>query len=351
MYTEIFQKLQEIFACQAFELHGPSPSGECYIPYIMNDQVESYLVLENCRMTGERLPGYEEETKGRILETERGYALVVEQGEENTFTLWFERIRQVTEFYRYHEIGHFWVEGQEQWRQLVYIIGTTYDKLEYLGEEACNEKELALIPLMEFAPFRYWSPIHEDINGRYPDSQEGLERMAELAREAGDVSYARVIGLYGWLRVPGLEGVLTRILAKRLLSPRREDLYGLLWQKVVEASRNYPARDYGPVMNEKIRTERRRVTEILHQKGYTGTYPDFQRADRFVAVTEEHPFTILEAEDYPFRIQFLVSESTGRKLGRNSGKSGKNSSQPGRKSGFFKGKGRRGWIENDIKNL
>ena len=54
-----FWKLAEIFKYQVFELCGEpeekeEESGKSYlIPYMMNDAIEDYLVLENCRMVGE----------------------------------------------------------------------------------------------------------------------------------------------------------------------------------------------------------------------------------------------------------------------------------------------------------
>ena len=46
---------------------------------------------------------------------------------------------------------------------------------------------------------------------------------------------------------------------------------------------------------------------------------------------EEHPFTIFEAEDFVFRIQFMVSVSSKENQILN--------------FGFFKGRGNKGWIE------
>ena len=54
-----FWKLAEIFKYQVFELceepeEKEEESGKSYlIPYMMNDAIEDYLVLENCRMVGE----------------------------------------------------------------------------------------------------------------------------------------------------------------------------------------------------------------------------------------------------------------------------------------------------------
>ena len=52
---------------------------------------------------------------------------------------------------------------------------------------------------------------------------------------------------------------------------------------------------------------------------------------------EEHPFTIFEAEDFVFRIQFMVSVSSKENQMLN--------------FGFFKGRGSKGWIEKKIENL
>ena len=54
-----FWKLAEIFKYQVFELceepeEKEEESGKSYlIPYMMNDAIEDYLVLENCRMVGD----------------------------------------------------------------------------------------------------------------------------------------------------------------------------------------------------------------------------------------------------------------------------------------------------------
>ena len=153
-----FWKLAEIFKYQVFELceepeEKEEESGKSYfIPYMMNDAIEDYLVLENCRMVGE--VAAEEQAGGlelsaRISGKEGAYVLVVRQksllhGEETVFTLHFEKIRESRTCYQYHEIGHFWMEGQEQWRRLVYMAGTIYDKFAYVGEEVCTEGELEL---------------------------------------------------------------------------------------------------------------------------------------------------------------------------------------------------------------
>ena len=74
-----FWKLAEIFKYQVFELceepeEKEEESGKSYlIPYMMNDAIEDYLVLENCRMVGE-LPQKSKRRIGTVCEDfrERG---------------------------------------------------------------------------------------------------------------------------------------------------------------------------------------------------------------------------------------------------------------------------------------
>lgn len=150
-------KLAELFRAQAFELHIRTwPTGEekYYIPYMMNDALECLLILEQCRMTGRYLVDFKGTTQAHMAKDGEVYLLVVRQGDDNVFTIWFSSIREEMTCYQYHRIGHFWVKGQEQWRRLVYIVGTLYDKYSYMGDTVCTQAEKELLPLMELAPFR-----------------------------------------------------------------------------------------------------------------------------------------------------------------------------------------------------
>lgn len=333
---DAYWKLAEIIKHQVFELHSHTEENgkqNCFIPYMMNDALECYLILKECRITGTYLTGFEGKTEAYLTENNGSHALIVRQGEENVFTLWFEELQEELRCYQYHQIGHFWVKGQEQWRQLVYIIGTIYDKFEYLGEAVCTEEEIELLPLMEFAPFRAWSPIHESLDDHYPDTLDGVNYIKSLVLETGDKTFAVLLDLYRKMPVFWLEKWIER----RLLSSKSAELYQLIYEKVKRASKSYPKRDYGKEMNEEIRRQRSNVTQTLHQKGFQGSYPFFRRNNMQILAAEEHPFTILEAEDFNFRIQFMVSESKGVSGIRN--------------LGFFKGRKNKGRIEKDLKNV
>ena len=102
--------LLEVFDCQVFELCGPfEEDGQIvyYVPYMMNDAVEDYLILRNCRMIGEYLSDTELTQEAQIAKDESGYVLAVRQGEQNAFTLYFETIEECVQCYQYHQIGHF----------------------------------------------------------------------------------------------------------------------------------------------------------------------------------------------------------------------------------------------------
>ena len=330
----LLEYLEELIACNALELvrRPESDSTNIYIPYMMNDAVECYLILKGCKVTGdmpERIP------QGTSLQStengsKRGIIFCLPDG--SRISLWFLECEKVMELYQYHQIGHFWMKGQEQWRQLVYMIGTIFDKYTYIGETACNAEERELLPLITFAPFRYWSPVHEDLESRYPDAVAGIQCMQKLAQEAGDRAYKRITGVYLFLfrlRILPM-GLLTRKLARALNKPARTALYELIYNKVYKASAQYQERDYGETLNKKIREKRSRVEQELNMQGFSGEYPLFQKENEMILATEEHPFTVLESEDFSFRIQLMVSKMKDAK--------------PALNAGFFDGNDRSGTI-------
>ena len=203
------------------------------------------------------------------------------------------------------------------------MAGTLHDKCVYLGDEACSEKEKALFHLIEFGPFRKWSPIQEDLEEKYPPTYEGIDCMRQLAREAGDWKYERLLCVYKKFPFRWLETWLSR----RLEKPSREALYQLIYEKIRAASCEYPVRRYQEEEQYRIDVCRQEADTFLRGKGFQGTYPEYYKESMWIQAAEEQPFTILESSDYVFRIYFMISE---RKKGR-----------CGRNSGFFHGRGRR----------
>lgn len=334
-------QLAEEHALELYAHANAAQQTDYYIPYMMNDSVECYYILKNCRTTGTYLSDFDGSLLAEMVQQDQTNALIIHQGNEQVFTIWFDTVEKQLQCYRYHEIGHFWVKGQEQWRRIVYIVGTIYDKYEYWGESLCNTQELELLPLMEFAPFRYWSPIHESILDEYPDTMDGIFLMDKLATEANDTFLRILLKLYANHPIQGM----MKLLCNYMTSYKGQAVYQVIWEKIAAASATYPARDYGSEKNKKIQNEREQVTADLYKQGYQGNYPVFFRDNRQIVIAEEHPFTILDWEDFKFRIQFMISEGTPNKTSRKKTSGSLEEENLPLHYGFFRKRGNRGWVE------
>lgn len=307
--NEILQKyLSEICECQALEVQ--TGTDKVFIPYMMNDALECYLLFCDAQMIGRPLSDYEGDISYEIIpkttEKDSKNGLIFRQGTQNVFTLWYSSVYQELHCYRYDQIGHFWVTGQEHWRRLVYILGTVYDKYQYIGPEVCNEQEIELLKLMEFAPLISYSPIRDSLHNIYPDTLDGLQAMKKLAFEAGDKSFLLLLAIYRYFPFAGVR----KLLARTLNHPSRIPLYELLFRKIEEASSCYPERDYGEERNHYMIDTRNKLNKKLLQEGYVGEYPLFQKGNNQILAMEEHPFTILEWDHFRFRIQLMESETS-----------------------------------------
>ncbi|MBO5461232.1 MAG: DUF3878 family protein [Ruminococcus sp.] len=308
-HTQLLQNIQKLFDCSAFELHikkNTENTLDLYIPYMMNDALECYLVLTNILLKGEYLNELSDCTTVELIDENDRPALLFRQGTENVFTVWFEKCFQSLRCYRYDQTGHFWRKGEEHWRRLVYIIGTIYDKYEYMGDEVCSPEEKELMTLMEFAPFRMYSPIRESLDDYYPETYAGLTCMRNYAKAVNDGSFLMLLSLYK--HIPAR--FISPIIFRAMNHPKRSSLYNYIYEKMASASQKYPERCYFSELDTLIAKERQSIEEDLKSHGFVGTYPLFHRGNLQIFAAEEHPFTILEAEDYCFRIQFMVSETT-----------------------------------------
>lgn len=278
-----------------------------YVPYMMNDAVEAYIVLYGANISGDINEVFPYGTLIRELQNENRQGLLLRRPDESVVTVWFDKWDYNVELYQYHRIGHFWVSGEEHLRMLVYMVGTIYEKYHYVGAEYCNILEKELYQLVCFAPFRYWSPIDEDMEWRYPYNREAIEIMERLAREARDSGYVFLIKMYKLL---GGKHFNT-LMAKHLNKPKRAALYQLIYDKIMIASREYSVRDYGEVINGRLEERRRDIATRLKNVGFMGEYPYFHKGIKQIVAMEEHPFTIAELDykDFSFGIRLMVSES------------------------------------------
>lgn len=308
-----------------FEIWYPGNGNDIFVPYMMNDALECYIVLKNASLVGEQNAELKSSTNAKIYEIEDGrYALVAKQSEENTFTVFFKDAVLEKKFYKFDGICHFWDEGQEHWGQLVYTIGTMYDKYAFLKEESCNDEEMYLLPLIEYAPFRSHAPAKKLFEELYDTTSKGTMRMISVALKAKDFTFAALNLLY--LIIP-CQWLMAK-LSERLTCVRSYKLYNYLYNKTMEAASKYPERVYE---NDSLEHVRRNLDKNMKEKGYEGKYPDYSKNNKFIRVVEERPFTIMDWDDFVLKQRFMVSECEGKQKGFN--------------MGFFAGSGSKGCIK------
>ena len=285
---------------------GQTESGELRLIYLMNDAVESFLVLKNARMTGNYVRDYEGEFEGSLERTDRDvceaeYILVIHQG-QNVFTVFFEDILLETYLYNYGELGHFWVEGYENLRVMEYQIAILRDKYEYLGEKYCTEQERKLAMLRDFPPLNYlfYPAVPEKyivpVDNPWEVTAEALAVMQELSEEAGDEKLGKMLWRYE--KNPDISNA--RKIAGMLCRSSHLPVVTLLGEKIREAASVYPDRDFGKEKNQylcKLLTEAERKRSELHQKNVQ------------IIIYREEPF-IYDCDSISFQV-YLVTVRKG----------------------------------------
>ena len=281
---------------------GQTESGELRLIYLMNDAVESFLVLKNARMTGNYVRDYEGEFEGSLERTDRDvceaeYILVIHQG-QNVFTVFFEDILLETHLYNYGELGHFWVEGYENLRVMEYQIAILRDKYEYLGEKYCTEQERKLAMLRDFPPLNYlfYPAVPEKyivpVDNPWEVTAEALAVMQELAEEAGDEKLGKMLRRYE--KNPDISNA--RKIAGMLCRSSHLPVVTLLGKKIREAASVYPDRDFGKEKNQylcKLLTEAERKRSELHQKNVQ------------IIIYREEPF-IYDCDSISFQVYLMI---------------------------------------------
>lgn len=301
LLSDPFEKLKLLLDQGEFELledEAEKNKGNRYrLVYLMNDAVESFLVLENGRMTGEYQREYDGEIEAELREYEgtetfrettegrkKKYVLTVHQG-ESVCTLLFTGLKEEVSLYNYGEIGHFWVKGYEYLRQLEYIFAILRDKREYLGDRYCNRREQKLAALADFPPLNYtcYPAISKEYlverENAWKPAGQALSVMEELLKETGDKQLLRLVRLYAMFPVK----ILARYIAMQLHRTKHRKVVQLLQQQVRQAAKYYPERKFSGKEEKKFREQRKRAQDCAREweeKGY--------RVDIF----REEPFTV-----------------------------------------------------------
>ena len=321
------QYIDELIAHEALELQESEEN--VFVPYMLNDGVECFLRLTEASVAGTLPETLPEDSTAELLTTDDisgRKLLLLRCGYRKILSVEFTAAFEDISLYQYHRDAHFWIcDEYAHLRRLVYIIGSADDKSTYLGSSMLNAQEKELVKLIDFGPFRAFSPIQESMDEYYHESIAGCTIMEKIAETCGCRHYARLVKLYRILRftpvisrlTPGvLQRKLFLALKKGLTDRAGEPLYRHIEFLINEASIDYAPRHYGAAADADIEARRQRIEAALLDDGYHGSYPCFEKGSRSLTVYEEHPFTRLDWADFHFRFSFLICETDSRHIQR-----------------------------------
>lgn len=291
MSNEVLEKLVQLLEQNQFELIFTEQ--DIRLVYLMNDAVESFLVFQNVRMTGEYKDDYEGELDATLEKQGQKYVLIIHQG-DTVVTLFFENLIQENHFYEYGTIAHFWVKKYEYLRQLEYRLAILRDKYDYLGEKSCNEKEKQLAQLVDFPPLNYCCypavPAKYIVPRENPwePSEDALMVMEELAERAGDRFLKIVLKLYRKYPIP----FLAKRIGNMLHRNRHSKVVDLIDREIQEASKKYPCRYFGRDIELKVHQTMNAVKERQNQLKEKGQQSVILREEPFTTAQDSIAYKI-----------------------------------------------------------
>ena len=291
MSNEVLKKLAQLLEQDQFELIFTEQ--DIRLVYLMNDAVESFLVFQNVRMTGEYKDDYEGELDATLEKQGQKFVLIVHQG-DTVVTLFFENLIQENHFYEYGTIAHFWVKKYEYLRQLEYRLAILRDKYDYLGEKSCNEKEKQLAQLVDFPPLNYCCypavPAKYIVPRENPwePSEDALMVMEELAERAGDRFLKIVLKLYRKYPIP----FLAKRIGNMLHRNRHSKVVDLIDREIQEASKKYPCRYFGRDIEFKVHQTMNAVKERQNQLKEKGQQSVILREEPFTTAQDSIAYKI-----------------------------------------------------------
>ena len=291
-----FSMLQELLDQNQFELLFPDVSkeenrisftshpyrGDLRLVYLMNDAVESFLVFCGAVLTGEYRRDYKDFLEMSLCQDEDRYVLSVRQ-KENVVTIHFQDLKMEVHLYDYGEIGHFWMRGFENLRQLEFKIAILHDKLEYLGEAYCSQEEKRLAELANFPPLNACSypavPAQyrvEREEAGYP-SKVAFEVMKQLAVQASDLKLLRALKFYEKHCSP----VVAKGMAHLFRRNRHRKVLILLTEMLKKAAAVYPKRSFGNKKDEEFAKLLKRANLKKEELNRSGIYAEVLREEPF----------------------------------------------------------------------
>lgn len=310
-FSEISEYMDLISLSDAFEIYPVNKNGNeyIYIPYMLNDSVEAVLILSEVKT--ELIESLKKEVSLLDLyEEDDEIFLSLYHPKKGEIEISFLKAEIQIETYQYHRICHFWVSGDEALRRIVYIIGTINDKYHFLGEEFSNEDEMKLLPLIEFAPLWYFSPVRESLDSYYENTENGIDTFLSMCE---GVASERFIKAVLKMKEEAFNGTLSekRIREISFLLREEEKLIHKINEKIEESSLHFKKRTFLIEEEQVLQKEIEKLNFEMKENGYEGKYPMYQNDKEVVTYYEEHPFVIrdLEYDDFSLRISGKLVEN------------------------------------------
>jgi hypothetical protein len=292
-HSEVLSRLNEIFDEGVFELfREKNGNREYFTTYTMNDAIESVIIYKNAIVSGEFINDYEDGVATDISwdSDKVKYIMRIRQKNENVCIIWFDDIVIRDRLYQYHNIGHYWVDGEEYLRQITYRIGLINDKYQVFGDKYCNELELELLPLMEFAPLQSYIYVNWGVKEKFNSTLQGIEAFESLVSCVNDTELLRKLGKYKKRQ----SGYRQKRIADMLRQDKHQEAVRLLEEKIIKASKGYAMRSFGEMEDELLCKCRDYVYNVQSDR--------LKKLD--IEVLEEQPFTYYEG-DFEMKFFFL----------------------------------------------
>lgn len=177
-----------------------------------------------------------------------------------------------------------------------------------VSEDLLNDGEKELLPLLaELTKLAYQKELSAPWNGT------GFPQLKAYIRNAG---YSELLSALEKVEKDFSNCRRFQILFTKLDQGKYEPLFRELWNKIVATQRAYPSASQIEIPHIKLVGIRRRVTKMMEELGYCGTYPDFYKTGlvKGIRLEESHGLDCFVCGDKRAAFHIHCKELTGQKM-------------------------------------
>lgn len=235
---------------------------------MQSNSYRQVLHLENPVFNDNFKPEIYEHTDAEIEITNSGYRLSFIQAEE-IVTVDFSNIHLETQLINY-SVSNRW--NGSPWYQISESLTAIGLKKDILGKEFLNKKEKVLWRLGEFRPIHSIDSNYKSVSG----DKLADKLFINFAVRVGNEPVAKLTQQYSDAHLKEKERIRKELI-KELKKPSSEALARLILSEIKDAAAQYPAEVELDIAPELLTDTRKKITDIMKQKGYEGEYPHFKK--------------------------------------------------------------------------